>query len=46
LFAKHTEENESMKTKYRLALAVLVGVSIGIAGAKAMHAGPVTPPPA
>src|SRR5271155_4265193 len=35
-----------MKTNYRLALAVLAGVSIGIAGAKAMHAGQVTPPPA
>jgi uncharacterized protein (DUF1330 family) len=33
-----------MKTNYRLALAVLAGVSIGIVGAKAMHAGKVTPP--
>src|ERR1700721_3552611 len=35
-----------MKTNYRLALAALAGVSIGMAGAKAMHAGQVTPPPA
>jgi uncharacterized protein (DUF1330 family) len=33
-----------MKTDYRLALAVLAGVSIGLAGAKAMHAGQLTPP--
>jgi uncharacterized protein (DUF1330 family) len=33
-----------MKTNYRLALAVLAGVSIGIVGAKAMHARQVTPP--
>jgi len=35
-----------MRTNYRLVLAVLAGFSIGIAGAKATHAGQVTPPPA
>jgi len=35
-----------MKTNYRLALAGFAGVLIGIAGAKAMYAGQVTPPPA
>jgi hypothetical protein len=35
-----------MKTNYKLALAVLAGVSIGVAGAKAMHGRQVTPPPA
>ena len=34
-----------MKTNHKLALAVLAGVSIGIAGAKAMHVRQVTPPP-
>jgi hypothetical protein len=34
-----------MKTNHKLALAVLAGVSIGVAGAKAMHAREATPPP-
>jgi hypothetical protein len=34
-----------MKTNQKLALAVLAGVSIGVAGAKAMLARQVTPPP-
>jgi uncharacterized protein (DUF1330 family) len=42
----HTEENESMKTNHKLALAVLAGVSIGIAGATAIHAQQVKTPPA
>jgi hypothetical protein len=42
---KHTEESGPMKTNHKLALAVLTGVSIGVAGAKAMHARQVTPPP-
>ena len=35
-----------MKTNYKLTLAVLVGASIGAAGATAMHARQATPPPA
>jgi uncharacterized protein (DUF1330 family) len=35
-----------MKTNYKLALAVLAGVSIGVAGAKAIHAQQVKTPPA
>lgn len=34
-----------MKIKYKLALAVLVGVSLGIAGGKAIHAQQVKTPP-
>lgn len=34
-----------MKTNYKLALAVLAGVSIGIAGARAIHAQQVKTPP-
>lgn len=37
-------ENERMKTNYKLALAVLAGVSIGIAAARATHAQVSTPP--
>jgi uncharacterized protein (DUF1330 family) len=35
-----------MKTSHNLALAMLAGVSIGIAGAKAIHAQPGKTPPA
>ena len=35
-----------MKTDYKLALAVLAGVSIGVAGVKAIHAQQVKTPPA
>lgn len=35
-----------MKTNHKLALALLVGASIGVAGATAIHARQVTPPPA
>ena len=35
-----------MKTNHKLALAVLAGVSIGVAGAKAIHAQQVKTPPA
>jgi uncharacterized protein (DUF1330 family) len=35
-----------MKTNHKLVLAVLAGVSIGVAGAKAMHGRQITPPPA
>jgi uncharacterized protein (DUF1330 family) len=35
-----------MKTNYKLALAVLAGVSIGVAGAKAIQAQQVKAPPA
>jgi uncharacterized protein (DUF1330 family) len=35
-----------MNTNHKLALAALAGVAIGAAGAKAMHARQVTPPPA
>jgi len=35
-----------MKMNHKLALAVLLGASIGAAGATAMHARQVTPPPA
>ena len=35
-----------MKTNYKLALAVLAGVSIGIAGARAIHAQPAQTRPA
>jgi uncharacterized protein (DUF1330 family) len=35
-----------MKTDYKLALAVLAGVSIGVAGARAIHAQQVKAPPA
>ncbi|MGA2644328.1 MAG: DUF1330 domain-containing protein [Candidatus Sulfotelmatobacter sp.] len=34
-----------MKTKYKLALAVLAGVWIGVAGARAIHAEQVKTPP-
>ena len=34
-----------MRTKYKLALAVLVGFSIGVAGNKAIHAQQVKTPP-
>jgi hypothetical protein len=34
-----------MKTKYKLALAVLAGVLIGVAGARAIHAQQVKTPP-
>ena len=34
-----------METNRKLALAVLAGVSIGVAGGRAMHARQVTPPP-
>src|SRR5580658_7946304 len=35
-----------MTTNWKPALAVLTGVLIGVGGARAMHAGQVTPPPA
>jgi uncharacterized protein (DUF1330 family) len=35
-----------MKTNYKLALAVLAGVSLGVAGAEAIHAQQVKTPPA
>jgi uncharacterized protein (DUF1330 family) len=35
-----------MKTNHKLTLALLVGASIGVAGATAIHARQVTPPPA
>jgi uncharacterized protein (DUF1330 family) len=35
-----------MKTNHKLALAVLAGVTIGVAGAMAIHAQQVNPPPA
>jgi uncharacterized protein (DUF1330 family) len=35
-----------MKTNYKLALAVLAGVSIGVAAARAIHAQHTTAPPA
>ena len=35
-----------MKTNYKLTLAVLAGVSIGIAGARAIHAQPAQTRPA
>src|SRR5208282_5891450 len=38
------EENELMKTNYKLALAVLAGVSIGIAAARATRAQQVSTP--
>jgi uncharacterized protein (DUF1330 family) len=35
-----------MKTNYKLALAVLAGISLGVAGAEAIHAQQVKTPPA
>jgi len=35
-----------MKTNHKLVLAVLAGVSIGVAGAKVIHAQQVKTPPA
>jgi uncharacterized protein (DUF1330 family) len=35
-----------MKTHYKLALAVLAGISLGVAGAEAIHAQQVKTPPA
>jgi uncharacterized protein (DUF1330 family) len=46
LVRKNTEGDEPMKTNHKLALAVLVGVAIGIAGATAIHARQVKAPPA
>jgi uncharacterized protein (DUF1330 family) len=43
---KQTEEDEPMKTNYKLALAMLAGVLIGVAGAKAIRAQQVKIPPA
>jgi uncharacterized protein (DUF1330 family) len=43
---KHSEENGPMKTNQRLALAVLAGVLIGVAGAAGIHAQQVQTPPA
>jgi uncharacterized protein (DUF1330 family) len=45
LVAKSTEENEFMTANYKLALAVLAGVSIGIASAKLIHAQQTKAPP-
>ena len=41
---KHSTENERMKTNQKLALAVMAGVSIGIAAAKLIHAQQVKTP--
>ena len=38
MLAKYTGENELMKTYYKLALAVLAGVAIGVACGNAIHA--------
>jgi uncharacterized protein (DUF1330 family) len=43
---KQTEKDEPMKTNYKLALAMLAGVLIGVAGAKAIRAQQVKIPPA
>jgi uncharacterized protein (DUF1330 family) len=43
---KQTGESETMKTNHKVALAVLAGVLIGVAGAKAIHAQQVKTPPA
>jgi len=43
---KHTGENKAMRTNHKLALSVLAGVSIGVAGVKAIHAQQVKTPPA
>lgn len=42
---KDTKENESMKTNRKLGVALLVGVSIGVAGAEAIHAQQIKTPP-
>jgi hypothetical protein len=38
-------ENELMKTRLKLALAVLAGVSISVAGTRAIHAQRAKTPP-
>jgi len=45
LFAQTYRRNEPMKANHKLALAVLVGVAIGIAGAAAVHARQVNAAP-
>jgi uncharacterized protein (DUF1330 family) len=40
----HTGEKEPMKTNYKLSLVALVGVTIGVVGATAIHARQVKPP--
>jgi uncharacterized protein (DUF1330 family) len=42
---KHAREYEPIRTNYKLALALLAGVSIGIAGATAIHAQPAKAAP-
>jgi uncharacterized protein (DUF1330 family) len=43
---ENTKENELMKTNHKLALAVLVGASVGGAGVTAIHAQQAKVPPA
>jgi uncharacterized protein (DUF1330 family) len=43
---KHAGEDEPMKSNHKLAVAVLAGISIGVAGAHAIHAQQVKAPPA
>jgi uncharacterized protein (DUF1330 family) len=42
---KSTEEGDPMKTNYKVALASLAGLLIGVGGAKAIHAQPAKTPP-
>jgi uncharacterized protein (DUF1330 family) len=46
VFAKTRERNEDMTTNHKLISAVLVGVSVGVYGANAVHAHQVKAPPA
>jgi uncharacterized protein (DUF1330 family) len=43
---KNTKRSEDMTTNHKLMLAVLVGVSVGVYGANAVHAHQVKAPPA
>jgi uncharacterized protein (DUF1330 family) len=42
---QHTKENQLMKLNYRVALAALAGVAIGVAGGAALRAQQVKTPP-
>jgi hypothetical protein len=42
---EHAEENEPVKTNHKLMLAMLAGVSIGVAGGTTVHAGQVKEAP-
>jgi len=45
LLTRRHRENDPTKTNHKLALASLAGVSMGVAGAKAIHAQQVKTPP-